>query len=223
MSNFYKKNKNLLNLGLFFVLIFSLTFSALYIFGLVPNEIDQSEKEGILDSLRRNTIENASDLDSVFSGRSDKEVVVNELNEKPVRIQIPSLNLDVSVENPESKEVVVLDEYLKKTVVRYPGSGLLGDGNMLLFGHSGGGVSSSPAYRVFNNLKTLKNGDFIYVDSDNYRYVYKVNNVSLVNANNALVDFSRKEDMLTLSTCNTFGARQERYVVEAIFFDRELL
>lgn len=216
----HKNDKNLLFFVVFFTTIFIVTFVFLYIFGLVPKEIDQSEKEGVLDVLRRNTIENASYIDNILSGENDHVVIDYKSNEEPKKLSIPSIGLEVSVENPESKSVAVLDEYLKKGVVRYEDSGLLGSGNMLLFGHSGGGVNSSPAYKFFNNIKNLKKDDVVYIDSDNYRYVYKVSNVSLVNANTALVDFGRKENMVTLSTCNTFGAKQERHVVEALFINR---
>jgi LPXTG-site transpeptidase (sortase) family protein len=60
-------------------------------------------------------------------------------------------------------------------------------------------------------------GDTILVYSDKHVYTYKVNGVKLANSDDVLVDFSVKKNMLTLSTCNTFGQKQERYVVEADF------
>ncbi|HAO64853.1 TPA: hypothetical protein DCQ44_02625, partial [Candidatus Taylorbacteria bacterium] len=64
---------------------------------------------------------------------------------------------------------------------------------------------------------SLLAGDKISVYSDKHIYTYTVNNVRLANSSDVLVDFSVKKNMLTLSTCNTFGQKQERYVVEADF------
>lgn len=114
--------------------------------------------------------------------------------------------------------MTVLDEYLRKGVVRYPESALLGDGNVLLFGHSTNWkVVQNQAYKALNGIDKLKRGDLIYVNSKNNRYTYSVTKVTLVNAEEQFVDFSKKDNMLTLSTCNTFGQKQERHVVEAVF------
>jgi sortase (surface protein transpeptidase) len=40
-----------------------------------------------------------------------------------------------------------------------------------------------------------------------------------VDQTRALVEFDNNKNMLTLSTCNTFGAKSERYVVEADYLD----
>ena len=137
----------------------------------------------------------------------------------PNYIKIPKIGVDVSVSNPESDSIDILDEYLKKGSVHYPGSGSLSGGNMFLFAHSTGfKIVQNQAYKAFNDLKSLSTGDVIYVSGeDGKTYVYKVSSVKLATDKDVLVTFDRKERMLTLSTCNTFGEKSERYVVEAYF------
>ena len=71
--------------------------------------------------------------------------------------------------------------------------------------------------KVFNNIKTLNKGDFIYVESGNTTYTYKVREVTEVNKNDTLITFDTSVNMLTLSTCDSFGAKTDRYVVTADF------
>ena len=58
-------------------------------------------------------------------------------------------------------------------------------------------------------------GDEILITSNGKVYKYIVDIVKLVDDNTALVDFTKRDKMLTISTCNTFGAKEDRYVVEA--------
>lgn len=176
---------------IFFVLIFLVSFTLISLLGFVPDEIKIA---------------------------SDEVVGEEAAGEQPIRISVPSINLDWKIENPETNDIKVLDAALKRGVVHYPGSGLLGDGNMFLFGHSSSyKIVNNQAYKVFNRLKELREGDRIYVYSNENGYVYHVRKVTLVDADKALVNLSTKKKMLTLSTCNTFGKTEERYVVEADF------
>ena len=87
---------------------------------------------------------------------------------------------------------------------------------MFIFGHSTGiAVVHNQAYKTFNGLKDLERGDIIKVYGSSNIYEYKVLKVTLVDQNQALVEFENNKNMLTLSTCNTFGAKSERYVIEA--------
>ena len=140
-------------------------------------------------------------------------------SENPIRIIIDSIDVDVSVVTPASTAVEILDEALLGGVVHYPASAKLGEvGNVFLFGHSTGfRVVNNSAFKVFNNLKDLKEQDLIRLQSSSEEHIYRVTSVRLVNADEALVDLSLTGRKLTLSTCNTFGAKQERYVVEAEF------
>jgi LPXTG-site transpeptidase (sortase) family protein len=183
----------------YFIVIFGVVFILLYSAGLVPESIKLNQG----DSLR------------TLWDKAQGEAVIEE---KPIRIVIDKIDVDVAVSNPNTTNVATLDEYLKQGAVRYPGSGFLGSGNMFLFAHSTGiKVVNNQAYKAFNGLKNLSSGDIIKVFSKNKVYQYKVTSVILVDQTKALVEFNSRKNMLTLSTCNTFGAKSERYVVEADF------
>ena len=179
-----------------FVGIFLVTFTLLVLVNLVPNEISESLPF----------------------------VLPEEKGENPSRIVISKIATDVRILNPQSRDIAVLDAALLQGAVHYPGSGLLGKGNMFLFGHSSSySIVNNPAYKAFNNLKKLEEGDEIVVYSVTKKYFYSVREVTLENAGKALVDFTETRKMLTLSTCNTFGAKEERYVVVADFVRSEPL
>ena len=191
-------------LGLFFIILF-LSVLVFYIFGLEPDELDFGWGGILEDSTTTLSVKTSNNKDVVAM--------------LPTHISIPKINVDTNVSNPESDNVSILDEYLKKGSVHYPGSGDINSGNMFLFAHSTGfKVVQNQAYKAFNNLKSLSSGDDIYITGeDNKIYSYKVKNVKLASASDVLVRFDSGEHMLTLSTCNTFGQKEERYVVEASF------
>lgn len=139
----------------------------------------------------------------------------------PVQITINAIGLDFAIENPTSTNVDVLDEALLDGPVRYPGSGLLGEnGNIFVFAHSSHlPVVHNQMFRAFNRINELIEGDTIKVfGEDGRQHIYRVSSVRLTDANEELVDLSPNNGRrLTLSTCNTFGAKTSRYVVEAEF------
>lgn len=201
---------------LWFAGIFLGTFLLLFATGLVPDELTDTN-ESVLNDLRLRTFETAE-------GIKDTPPVIKVVGEAPVRLSIPNTKVNVIVQNPTSKDNIILNEYLTRGTVRYPESALLGTGNVLIFGHSSNwAVVQNTAYKALNGIETLKRGDLIYVDSTTSRYVYSVQTVSLVNASLEYIDFSNDKNMLTLSTCNTFGKKEQRYVVEALFDRKENL
>jgi LPXTG-site transpeptidase (sortase) family protein len=136
--------------------------------------------------------------------------------EEPTRLVIPTISLDSAVNNPKSTNYETLDAALTKSPVRYPGSGLPGIGNMFIFGHSTGfSVVQNQAYKVFNKIKNVKVGATVTVYSKSATYEYRVTSVRLVDKSIARVDFNTTKNMLTLSTCNSFGSDEDRYVLEA--------
>lgn len=137
----------------------------------------------------------------------------------PTRILIDSIDVDATIQNPSSTNVEVLDNALLKGVVRYPESGTLHDtSNLFLFGHSSGlPVIHNQNFKVFNRLKELTEGDLIRIQSGTEEHLYRVETVRLTKAEEAFISLDNSEKRLTLSTCNTFGEKSERYVVEASF------
>ncbi len=178
-----------------FFIVFLLTFSTLYLFGFVPEEFK-----------------------SIIGRYPGKEYTVGS-GQLPMLIQIPKIDVNVQIYNPSTTTLPVLNDYLTKGAVHYPGSGLLGgNGNMYIFGHSSTlSVVHNQAYKAFNNIQHLVVGDTISVFSENAEYVYKVKVVKKVDANKELVEFKTDSRMLTLSTCDLFGVRSDRFVVEAEF------
>lgn len=193
---------------IYFFTTFFVIFILLYSLGLVPNVIKVNEGDSlrVLWDKAQNNLINKQTNQAVIQG------------ENPTRIVISKIGVDATVSNPNTTDVNTLDGYLVQGAVRYPGSGSLGFGNMLIFGHSTGlTVVRNQAYKTFNGLKDLSVGDLIQVYGTNRLYTYKVTAVTLVDENKALVEFGNSKNMLTLSTCNTFGAKSERYVVEASY------
>ncbi len=136
----------------------------------------------------------------------------------PTRLVIPSIAVDTQVYTPRNTSTAVLDSTLTKGPVYYPGSGTINTGNMFIFGHSTGhAVVINKAYKVFNELKNLSKGDIIYVESEGKRFTYRVRSVDKVDKNETLVTFDTKAHLLTLSTCNSFGSKADRFVVVAEF------
>ncbi len=179
-----------------FFLIFIVTFSVLYLFDLVPQEFNV--------------------MIGRYPGQESKGTLTGDL---PLKITIPKIGVDTYVYNPASTSVKVLDDALLKGAVHYPGSALLGgEGNIFVFGHSTGyKIVQNQAYKTFNGIQNLKVGDEISVYSEKSEYVYKVRSVKLETADKALITFNTNDRLLTLSTCNSFGEKSDRYVVEAEF------
>jgi LPXTG-site transpeptidase (sortase) family protein len=197
MEFFYKymKKNRWLGVIIFFIIFLGL-FLTFYILGWIPGDFKNDNVEVA-----------PTQVEAIF----------------PSHIKIPIIGVDTIVQNPTSRDVDTLDGYLTKGAVRYPGSGTLASGNMFIFGHSTGySVVRNQAYKALNGLKDLKVGDSIEIKAESGKiYIYKVSSVKLVTAEEELVDFSKTDRKLTLTTCNSFGKKEERYVVEA-YFDKEI-
>ncbi len=229
MSNkfsFYK----LKDFGQFFVIfgvVFFITASVIFFFGAEPVELKTGESSSYLDDLQRYTLEQATLSEETAKQAKQKQTqqlqaILN--GPKPILISIPTIGVKATVYNPTSSNVQVLDQYLLKGAVRYPNSGTLGLGNMFIFGHSTKyQIVNNKAYKTFNSLDKLKEGDFIYANSDTDTYVYKVTAIKVAKAEDAFVDLAGTQNMLTISTCNSFGEKQERIVVQAIFVEKNTI
>ena len=163
---------------------------------------------------------------SLVDHRAGTGTVTNTLKGmRPERIVIDKIGVSSPIVHPETTDVRVLDEELKKGVVQYPGSGYLNENsNVFLFGHSTGLPNvRNKAYEAFNDLNKLNIGDVIKIYAEDGVYEYSVMNISLTDANQALVTFGSDKKMLTLSTCNTFGKKEDRFVVSAELIRRVAL
>lgn len=190
--------------------VFALSFVALYIIGFAPKELKGPSTDISGDILIND------DLDGRETDDFDQEDRVV-TKTKPERIIIEKIGVDSGIEHPTTQAVSILDQFLTRGVVHYPGSGILEEGNIFLFGHSADRFQyvSNPALKVFNGIYKLEKGDEVILTANNKRYIYSIDSVDLVDANTAFVDFSKTGQKLTISTCNTFGEQQERWIVEA--------
>jgi len=147
------------------------------------------------------------------------QAVVPEL---PTKVEIPAINLTTTVENPTTTNIEALDELLLKGSVRYPTSAKLGEvGNLVLFGHSSYlPVVLNQAYKTFNGIQKLVAGDVVIVYSTRTAYTYRVRSVAKESVtNDAGIDLAVTGRVLTLATCDSFGAKADRFVVTADFVE----
>lgn len=141
--------------------------------------------------------------------------------ELPTSVEIPAIKLMAHIENPDTTNIEALDSLLLKGAVRYPTSAKLGEtGNVVLFGHSSYlPVVGNQAYKTFNGIQKLVAGDVITVYSLDRAYTYQVRKVSKESANGGAIPLSVAGRVLTLSTCDSFGAKTDRFVVVADFVE----
>jgi LPXTG-site transpeptidase (sortase) family protein len=140
-------------------------------------------------------------------------------SEAPVKIEIPSISLSATIANPTTTDIEALDQLLLKGAVRYPTSAKLNeDGNVVLFGHSSYlPIVKNQAYKTFDGIQKLSAGDTITVYSSDAAYTYSVRSVQKESAESAAIPLSVSGKVLTLSTCDSFGAKTDRFIVTADF------
>lgn len=205
------------NIFLFIVVsawIFVLSLWGLNTLGFVPYYVDGTPSRAMQTAAAER--ESATlEQEELLSIEQEAPIVL------PTRLAIPAFDVDLPVANPTTTDIAALDEELLTAVVRYPGSGTLGvDGNMFIFGHSTGYKTvNNPLFKAFNDLKHLEEGNVIRLTSGNVEYVYTVRSLEHRDAAEVTIDFATHEgeQTLTLSTCDSFGAKSDRYIVVADF------
>lgn len=135
----------------------------------------------------------------------------------PLTLIIPALDRTVTVLNPSSNTVAAMDAALLKGVIRHPESATFGEeGTMFILGHS----SYLPTvhnrnFQALNGIQNLKWGDTITINAQNTAYTYKVEKTYKAKASDLTIPISGAGKHLTLATCNSFGTKDDRYIVEA--------
>lgn len=144
-----------------------------------------------------------------------KEVAVN-----PARITIDAIDLDLQIQNPETRDIGALDELLKSGPARFVDSALLGvDGNVLIFAHSSHlPVVRNPMYKAFNRVPELTAGDSIVLTGeDGRKYLYSVVDITTADATDTKIELAGSGKRLTLVTCDTLTGKSSRFVLTADF------
>lgn len=199
----------------FFVVL--TTYSVLVIIDFVPEPIEEHTRE-VETEMVEDAIEQVKPIDPV-----DVPAVADPL---PVKIIFDDLdNKVVPVLNPTSKTIADLDEALLSGAVRHPDSATFEeDGNIFILGHS----SYLPNvlnknFQAFNGIQKLQWGDTIRLHSGDVEYVYIVEEIFEAAASEVVVPFTPGKARLTLATCNSFGAKDDRFVVEARLLEKKPL
>ena len=205
--NLTPKQKNYVFVAGLTLAIFTVTYATLIFVGFAPKQF-QSQRQSV-------------ELENVFQfvGKNEEtEPDPLDTNLIPQKIEIPKIGVSSTIYIPRSVDVATLDATLAKGAVYYPGSGTLQKGNMFLFGHSTNWkVVNNQAYKTFNSLDKLVKGDEVQITSNEKKYIYRVTSIKRAADDDVLVEFNKGNRMLTISTCDTFGKKQDRWVVEAEF------
>jgi LPXTG-site transpeptidase (sortase) family protein len=188
-----------------FFVIFTLTYGVLFAVDFLPEPKTSTPAKVVATST------------SVTTTKEVEETASVAIVEEPVSLSIPSLDRIVTVLNPDTRDVVALDAQLLKGVVRHPDGALLGEeGNVVILGHS----SYLPNvlnknFQALNGIQKLKWGDIITLESDGTEYTYRVEKVYQAKASGVTIPTEVTGKRLTLVTCNSFGAKEDRFIVEA--------
>lgn len=143
----------------------------------------------------------------------------------PQTITIDALKKTIKVLNPAADSIAALDSALLSGVVRHPDSATMAEnGNLFILGHSSYlPVVNNKNFQAFNGIQNLKWGDTIRVASKDVEYTYRVEKVYKAKATDLTVPISGKEKRLTLATCNSFGTKVDRFIVEASLLSERVL
>lgn len=174
---------------------------------------------GRLDLLPEPKNDNRVSTVTIAKADTFPSVDVEAVVENPSRIVIPSVGVDVEVLNPNTTNIYQLDQALLDGAVRYPTSGKLGEnGNVVVFAHSSRlPVVKNQNFKAFNDIEDLTKGEIIEVYGADMVYKYAVERVYEADANDTRIPLTKDAKKLTLSTCNSFGNLDDRFVVEAYF------
>lgn len=197
------------------IVIFFLSLSAADSVGFVPCYVDGTEcaPNGV-------ALSNLPELGSEVLIPKNAQETISEITTLPKRMVISGIELDLPVQNPQTRDISTLDVYLKNGPVRYMDSAKLGEkGNVLIFAHASHlPVVKNHMYKAFNRVPELVSGDTITVEGDGLSYVYSVKSVRKANAEDAVIDLSPTlGKKLTLVTCDTLTSKSARFILEADF------
>ncbi len=196
-----------------FFVIFTLTYGVLFAVDFLPEPKTSTPAKVVATSTPATTT------------KVVEEVAPVAMAEEPVLLTIPSLDRVVTVLNPETRDIVELDQELLKGVVRHPDSALLGeDGNVVILGHSSYLPNvMNKNFQALNGVQKMKWGDIIELESDGTRYTYRVEKVYQAKASGVTIPTDVSGKRLTLVTCNSFGAKEDRFIVEAKLLSEKAL
>ena len=157
------------------------------------------------------------EVQEAISDPDTSEVFATDDTMYPTRIIFDSLDKEVSIANPVSDSVADLDSALLHGAVRHPDSAdFKNTGTIFILGHSSYLPNvMNKNFQAFNGIQKLVFGDTIRLQSKDREYVYRVDRVYEAKASDAEVPMQYEKAKLTVATCNSFGTKDDRYIVEA--------
>jgi len=192
----------------FFVAVL-LAYTVLFIIDFIPEPV----KEVPVDKATTQTqvAQEVEEMEEVV------EVVPAVDSPLPLKVIFDTLDREVTVLNPASRAIAALDTALLDGAVRHPDSAdFTEDGNIFILAHS----SYLPNvfnknFQAFNGIQDLTWGDTVRLQSEDMEYVYRVDKVYKAMASEVFVPETPGEAKLTLATCDSFGSKDDRFMVEA--------
>lgn len=201
-----------------FLIVLGTTFAVLYLFDFYPEYKSATTATTTAPVVVKPTPIPAKPVSTTTDAVKSGDIY-------PVKVTIEALDKTVTVLNPDKSDVATLDNALLSGVIRYPGSATYAKpGTMVLLGHS----SYLPTvhnknFQAFNGIQKLEWGDIIRVETKGTEYIYRVQKVREAKASTAEVDLQWKNFELTLVTCNSFGSKEDRFIVEAYLISQKPL
>ncbi len=199
-----------------FIVVLIVTVSICSATGFIPDPVSASTAS----STPSTNVETSPLVASAITGNGTAAPLNGQINmsgDLPVHIIIPSIGVNATVANPDTLDVNALDNYLSYGAARYPTSATLGEqGNMILFGHSSYlPIVYNKAYKTFDGIQNLKPGDQIDVYSTTKEYVYSVDTEQKESETSDSIPLTDTGYTLTLSTCDSFTVKTDRFIVTA--------
>lgn len=201
-----------------FMVILFVTYAGLYALDLYPElRVATSTSPLVVSEAMTTTDTDATKVATAPEAKPDSE----NIDPLPMKLIIEKLDREVQVLNPKDNSVEALDAALLKGVARHPDSAdFKKTGMMFLLGHS----SYLPTvhnknFQAFNGIQKLAWGDLIRVQSGDTEYLYRVQKAYEVKASRAEADITWGKAKLVMVTCNSFGSKDDRFVVEAFLID----
>ena len=194
------------------IVLFFFSLSAAESVGFVPCYVDGTCESGVV------ALSALPELGSEALAPAAEEPAVSAV--LPERIVVSAIDLDLPVQNPETRDIAALDEILKNGPVRYVDSARLGEkGNILVFAHTSHlPVVKNQMYKAFNRIPELEAGDSIAISGEGRSYLYTVRSVRSADTKEDIIDLSPTlGQKLTLVTCDTLTGKSARFILEADF------
>ncbi len=203
-----------------FFLVFTLSYGVLALVDFLPEPVTTTD-ETVDEEKKATTTKAAVPTTTTETAETSESADT----EEPVSLSIPNLDREVTVLNPDSRDIAVLDAALLKGVVRHPDSAMLGEeGNVVILGHSSYLPNvMNKNFQALNGIQKMKWGDTITLEGFDKLYTYRVEKVYQSKASGVTIPTDVKGKRLTLVTCNSFGSTEDRFIVEATLISEKAL